>query len=77
MQYSGYNTADLLYEKLVSNGLDTIEGCKDDIPIVIQSFELEALEYFKTLTDLPNTLVLGVDRSNLIQKIEALYIYYF
>lgn len=65
MEFAGYNTADLLYEHLVKNGLDRIENSKDDIPIVIQSFELDALVYFNTLTDLPNVLVLGVDRSTL------------
>jgi hypothetical protein len=43
----GWNTADMIQEVLVKNGLDTIDGCKDDIPIVIQSFEDEALAYFR------------------------------
>jgi len=59
----------LIYEKLVENGLETIEKCKDEIPIVIQSFELDSLIYFKTLTELPTVLVMGVDRSNHNQKI--------
>ena len=57
----------MIYDLLVKNGLDTIEKSKEDIPVVIQSFELPALEYFRTLTDLPSTLVMGVDRSNYLQ----------
>ena len=72
MDYAGPNSADMIHELLVKNGLDTIEGSKDDIPIVIQSFELEALIYFQTLADLPNTFVMGVDRSSMWQKV-----YYF
>ena len=60
----------MIYEKLVENKLETIEKCKDEIPIVIQSFELDALIYFKTLTELPTVLVMGVDRSNQNQKIK-------
>ena len=64
LDYGGNNSADLLHELLAKNGLDTIESCSDDIPIVIQSFEIEALEYFETLAELPFTLVLGIDQSS-------------
>ena len=38
---------------LDKNGLGTIADCQDDIPIIIQSFELDALKKFATLSDLP------------------------
>ena len=68
IDWGGANSADLVYETLVKNGLDTIEKCKDDIPIVIQSFDLPALEYFSTLTELPFTYVMGVERSTMWQR---------
>ena len=58
---------------MVRNGLHTIEGSKDDIPIVIQSFDLDALLYFRTLADLPMTLVFGVDRGNNWLKIRHFF----
>jgi len=42
-EYAGHNQADMVYDLLVKNGLDTIEKSKEDIPVVIQSFELPAL----------------------------------
>ena len=60
-EWTGLNTADMIYEHLVKNGLHTIEGSREDIPVVIQSFDLDALMYFKTLADLPMTLVFGID----------------
>ena len=53
MLYSGHNTVDLVYEGLIQNGLSTIDQSKNDIPIIIQSFEEEPLDYFKTLSDFP------------------------
>ena len=69
MDWVGYNTADIFHDLLVENNLDTIEACKDDIPIVVQSFELEALKYFRTLADLPNTFLVGVDCANVYEQI--------
>ena len=71
-EYAGHNQADMVYDLLVKNGLDTIEKSKEDIPVVIQSFELPALQYFRKLTDLPSTLVMGVDRSNYLQQLWSL-----
>jgi len=49
----GYNLAELLFNTLNENNLATISDCQDEIPIIIQSFELEGLEKFATLSDLP------------------------
>ena len=58
-----------MQELLVKNGLDTIDKSKDDIPIVIQSFEIPALVYFSKINDdLPRTLVMGVDHDNIFQS---------
>ena len=71
IDYTGDNQADMLHELLVKNELDTIDNCKDDIPIVIQSFELEALEYYSHLSDLPRTLVMGIDQSSSLMQLWA------
>ena len=38
---------------LSSNGLGSIEDCADKMPIIIQSFEYDALMKFATLSNLP------------------------
>lgn len=73
IDWVGHNTADVLYEQLKKNGLDTIEGCRDDIPIIVQSFELEALDYFRTLTDLPNVFLVGVDCAEFLENVFLMY----
>jgi len=70
----------MLHEILIENGLDTIDGCKDDLPIIIQSFELDALKYFATLNDdLPRTLCLGANHDTFLQSVylffEGLFLY--
>lgn len=35
MDWVGHNTADVLYEELARNGLETIDKCRDDIPIIV------------------------------------------
>ena len=46
-----------MLDVLKSYGLSTIDDCKDTIPIIIQSFELEALQKMATLTDLPRVML--------------------
>jgi hypothetical protein len=56
---------DMIYAKLVENNLHTIDLASKDIPIIMLSFDIDALLYMKTKSDLPNTLAMGPDRSNL------------
>ena len=46
-----------MFDVLKSYGLSTIDDCKDSIPIIIQSFELDALVAFESLTDLPRVML--------------------
>lgn len=50
---TGYDLAELAFGILSKHGLGTIADCESDIPIIIQSFEFEALQKFATLSDLP------------------------
>ena len=50
----GLNTAEMMNEVLTKNGLSTIaEATASQIPIVVQSFDFEALEKYAELSDLP------------------------
>ena len=49
----GWDLAQMLFSTLDNNGLSNIADSKDVIPIIIQSFDFEALEKFATLSDLP------------------------
>lgn len=81
--YSGQNVADLLSQQLYRNGLGDLEcpaegeSAYADIPVVIQSYELEALRYYKKLSDLPLVLVVGLDweksiRTKAVEFLEGL-----
>ena len=45
--------AEELFKVLDQNKLGQIADCESTIPIIIQSFEEEALKKFATLSDLP------------------------
>ena len=45
--------AEELFKILEKNNLGQIADCESTIPIVIQSFEEDALKKFATLSDLP------------------------
>jgi len=49
----GVDMAEKLFELLDQNGLAQIADCESTIPIIIQSFEEDALTKFATLSDLP------------------------
>ena len=49
----GWDLAQMLFSTLSNNGLGNISDSKDTMPIIIQSFDFEALEKFATLSDLP------------------------
>ena len=50
----GLNTAEMTNEVLTKNGLSTIaEATASQIPIVVQSFDFEALKKYAELSDLP------------------------
>lgn len=42
-----------MFDLLEANGLSTVSDCQDQIPIIVQSFEKDALEAFSNLSDLP------------------------
>ena len=45
--------AEALFDALDKNGLGQIADCESTIPIIIQSFEEDALKKFATMSDLP------------------------
>ena len=45
--------AELLFNALKAHGLSQVADCESKIPIIIQSFYIEALAKFATLSDLP------------------------
>ena len=45
--------AEVIDAVLKANKLDTIADCQDTMPIIVQSFEMDALKKFATLSDLP------------------------
>ena len=49
----GIDMAEALDTVLKANKLDTIADCQDKLPIIVQSFEIPALNKFATLSDLP------------------------
>ena len=44
---------------LKANNLGTIADCKDEIPIIIQGFQLDSLKKYATLSDLPLVFLTG------------------
>ena len=59
----GFNQADLLFDILSTNGLGSLpeDGSDLEIPIIIQSFEFTAVEYWRTISDLPTVFLFGWD----------------
>ena len=55
--------AELLFDALDQNGLGQIADCESKIPIIIQSFEEDALKKFATMSDLPLVMLVGYSRS--------------
>ena len=49
----GIDMAELMNDILVANSLGTISDCQDTMPIIVQSFDFEALERYAELSDLP------------------------
>ena len=49
----GVDMAEKLFEVLDQNKLAQVTDCESTIPIIIQSFEEDALAKFATLSDLP------------------------
>ena len=52
-QQYGLDTAMMLHEVLSKYDLETIEKCSFRIPIIVQSFELDALIKYSHISDLP------------------------
>lgn len=42
----GINSAEMLYNALKNYSLETVDKCKDKLPIVIECFEPESLKKF-------------------------------
>jgi len=49
----GIDISKMIYDVLAKFDLETIEKSTDKLPIIIQSFEMPALESFSKLSDLP------------------------
>lgn len=45
--------AEMLHEVLAKNGMSTIADATASLPIIVESFELNALKKYATLSDLP------------------------
>ena len=54
---------------LVENGLGTMDECKDDIPIIVQSLEIDALDHYREMTDFPQILLVGLTGFPLLELI--------
>ena len=46
---------------LKANNLGTIADCKDEMPIIIQGFQLDSLKKYATLSDLPLVFLTGTN----------------
>ena len=67
---NGLDPGAIIYETLKANNLHTIDGCKDDIPTVIQSFDLESLEDWRdrfSESDLPRVFCYGTYGGNIFE----------
>lgn len=53
LNYLGIDMAEELYSILTHYGIGTIADCTNKMPVIIHSFEVEALDKFATLSDLP------------------------
>jgi len=50
----GLNLARMLFDTLSKFNLETVDKCKDVLPIIVECFEAPSLKYFGTLdSDLP------------------------
>jgi glycerophosphoryl diester phosphodiesterase len=49
----GQNIAKMLYDVLAKYNLETVDKCKDVLPIIVECFEGPALQYFGLISDLP------------------------
>lgn len=45
--------AEMLHNVLVENGMSTVADATASLPIIVQSFEFNALTKYATLSDLP------------------------
>ena len=69
---NGQDPAAIIYKTLKDNNLHTIDGCKDDIPTVIQSFDLHSLEDWRdrfSESDLPRVFCYGTYGSNIFETV--------
>ena len=53
----GIDVAERLFNILKARNLHTVFDGADVLPVIIQSFDLSALEYFKTVSTLPTCLL--------------------
>ena len=59
----GQDIAELTFAMLSKYGLGTVADCENDVPIIIQSFELDALKKFATMSDLPLVMLTSYSKS--------------
>lgn len=59
LAYTGYDMAEKMDEILTRYAINDVKGAEKKMPIVVQSFEEEALDKYKTLSDLPLVMLYG------------------
>ena len=71
----GENIAQMTYDVLKKYGLETIDKCKDTMPIIIECFEGQSLQYLSKITDLPLIYLIGEDFTTAMQMLPELATY--
>ena len=49
----------MLFDVLKKYDLETVDKCKDVLPIIIECFEADSLKYFGSISDLPLIMLMG------------------
>jgi hypothetical protein len=49
----------MLFDVLKKYDLETVDKCKDVLPIIIECFEADSLKYFGGISDLPLIMLMG------------------
>ncbi|CAD8124936.1 unnamed protein product [Paramecium sonneborni] len=58
LEYAGVSIVELVIDELQRFGIGTIKDCKNVVPIVIMSFDMNAIKASRELTDLPRVFLM-------------------
>lgn len=58
LEYAGVSIVELVINELSRFGIGTIKDCKNVVPIVIMSFDMNAVKATRELTDLPRVFLM-------------------